>query len=107
MPRQPSRSSRRWISACGLPDVVKFNSLIGTQHGDTKKAEEICKNMKLAGDLPNVVTFSSLCGGGGTKHGATKKAEKISEKMRSAGKLPDAVCMVVVASNMVMPRMPM
>ncbi len=76
------------------PNVVTFSSLIDAcaSHDDIKNAEETSEKMRSAGELPDVVMFNSLIGGGGgAKHGDIKKAEEIFEKTRSAGELP-GVC---------------
>ncbi len=64
---------------------MTFNSL------DVKKAEEAFEKMKSASELPDLVSFSSLLGGGRAQHGETKKAEEICEEMSSADELPDVL----------------
>ncbi len=56
---------------------------------DIKKAEEVFE--KSASELPGVVKLNSLIGSGCTQQGETKKAEGLCEKTRSAAELPDAV----------------
>ncbi len=47
--------------------------------------------MRPADELPDVLTFNSLSGGGCEKQDEVKKAEDVFEKMKSASELPDAL----------------
>ncbi len=77
-------------AASELPDVIKFSRLF-TQHGETKKAEDICEKMRSAGELPDGLTFNSLSVADCAKQGEVKKADEVFDNMKSASELPDEV----------------
>ena len=63
-----------------LPDMVTFNSLNGggcAKQGAVEKADDVCKQIKSASELPDEVKFSSSI----TRHGVTNKTEEVCEKM--------------------------
>ncbi len=50
--------------------------------------------MKSAGELPDVVQFYSLFGGGCTKQGDIQNAEEVFKQRRSEAELPDGLQLI-------------
>ncbi len=68
------------------------------EHGDVEKAAEIFVKMRSAGELPDVVTFSSLLNDR-AKQGDIKKVEEIFEWRRAGGMLPNVATFSSLVKN--------